>query len=68
MEFKGKPHYFSKKLMMNNIFIPTFSYQGQTWSLTKVQERKTTINEMRLLKRAVNVTRRETEIITSEKW
>uniref|UniRef100_A0A0B7BV07 Uncharacterized protein n=2 Tax=Arion vulgaris TaxID=1028688 RepID=A0A0B7BV07_9EUPU len=48
-----------KRQLINCIFIPTLCYQCQTWPLTKTQERKITTCEMRCLRKAVNVTRRD---------
>ena len=49
----------SKRQMINSIFLPSLCYQSQTWSLSKVQERKITTCEMRCLRKAINVTRRD---------
>ena len=49
----------TKRQIINAIFIPTLCYQGQTWALTKEQERKITTCEMRCLRKAVNKTRRD---------
>ena len=48
-----------KQQLINCIFLPTLCYQCQTWSLTKAQERKITTCEMRCLRKAANVTRRD---------
>lgn len=48
-----------KRQLINCIFIPTLCYQCQTWSLTKTQEKKITTCEMRCLRKAANVTRRD---------
>ncbi|XP_076059484.1 uncharacterized protein LOC143036121 [Oratosquilla oratoria] len=49
----------TKAKLINSIFIPTLTYQCQTWTLTKSLERKITTCEMRCLRRAVNKTRRD---------
>ncbi|XP_076059466.1 uncharacterized protein LOC143036094 [Oratosquilla oratoria] len=49
----------TKAKLINSIFIPTLTYQCQTWTLTKNLERKITTCEMRCLRRAVNKTRRD---------
>ncbi len=49
----------TKAKLINTIFIPTLTYQCQTWPLTKVHERKLTTCEMKCLRRAVNKTRRD---------
>ncbi|XP_076057800.1 uncharacterized protein LOC143035112 [Oratosquilla oratoria] len=49
----------TKVKLINSIFIPTLTYQYQTWTLTKSLERKITTCEMRCLRRAVNKTRRD---------
>ena len=48
-----------KRQLINSIFTPTLCYQCQTWPLSKTQERKTTTCEMKCLRKAVNVTRRD---------
>ena len=48
-----------KRQLINSIFTPTLCYQCQTWPLSKTQERKITTCEMRCLRKAVNVTRRD---------
>ena len=52
-------HFETKAKLINSIFIPTLTYQCQTWNLTKSLERKITTCEMRCLRRAVNKTRRD---------
>ena len=49
----------AKAKLINSIFIPTLTYQCQTWSLIKSLEIKITTCEMRCLRRAVNKTRRD---------
>ncbi len=49
----------AKAKLINTMFIPTLTYQCQTWPLTKVHERKLTTCEMKCLRRAVNKTRRD---------
>ena len=49
----------TKAQLLNTIFVPTLTYQCQTWSLTKAQERKLVTCEMRCLRRAANKTRRD---------
>jgi len=49
----------TKARLIDSIFIPTLTYQCQTWTLTKSLERKITTCEMRCLRRAVNKTRRD---------
>ena len=49
----------TKAKLINSIFIPTLTYQCQTWTLTKSLERKITTCEMRCLRRSVNKTRRD---------
>ena len=49
----------TKAQLINTTFIPTLTYQCQTWSLTKAQERKLVTCEMRCLRRAANKTRRD---------
>ena len=49
----------TKAKLINAIFLPTLTYQCQTWSLTKALERKLVTCEMRCLRRAANKTRRD---------
>ena len=49
----------TKAKLINTIFTPTLTYQCQTWTLTKPQERKITTCEMRCLRKTINVTRRD---------
>ena len=49
----------TKARLIDTIFVPTLTYQCQTWTLTKSLERKITTCEMRCLRRAVNKTRRD---------
>ena len=49
----------TKAKLINTIFLPTLTYQCQTWSLTKALERKLVTCEMKCLRRAVNKTRRD---------
>ena len=44
--------------IINPIFVPTLTYQCQTWIMTKPLKRKITTCEMRCLWKAVNKTRR----------
>ena len=48
-----------KAKLINVIFLPTLTYQCQTWSLNKTLERKLVTCEMRCLRKAVNKTRRD---------
>ena len=48
----------TKAKLINAIFLPTLTYQCQTWSLTKDLERKLVTCEMKCLRKAVNKTRR----------
>ena len=48
-----------KNKVINSIFVPTLTYQCQTWTMTKSLERKITTCEMRCLRKAVNKTRRD---------
>ncbi|KAI8516720.1 hypothetical protein Bbelb_053010 [Branchiostoma belcheri] len=48
-----------KAKLINTIFVPTLTYQCQTWTLSKTQERKLTSCEMRCLRRAAGKTRRD---------
>ncbi|KAI8494059.1 hypothetical protein Bbelb_284060 [Branchiostoma belcheri] len=48
-----------KAKLINTIFVPTLTYQCQTWTLSKAQERKLTSCEMRCLRRAAGKTRRD---------
>ena len=50
----------AKAKLIDSIFIPTLTYQCQTWTLTKGLGGKITTCEMRCLRRAVNKTRRDT--------
>ena len=49
----------TKSKIINSIFLPTLTYQCQTWTMTKPLERKITTCEMRCLRKAVNKTRRD---------
>ncbi|KAI8504892.1 hypothetical protein Bbelb_170010 [Branchiostoma belcheri] len=49
----------TKAKLFNSIFLPTLTYQCQTWTLTKPLERKIITCEMRCLRRLVNRTRRD---------
>ena len=49
----------TKAKLINTVFTPTLTYQCQTWSLTKAQERRLVTCEMRCLRRAANKTRRD---------
>ena len=49
----------TKVKLINAIFLPTLTYQCQTWSLTKDLERKLVTCEMKCLRKAVNKTRRD---------
>ena len=49
----------TKAKLINSIFLPTLTYQCQTWTLTKTLEQKITTCEMKCLRRAVNKTRRD---------
>ena len=48
----------AKSTIINSIFVPTLTYQCQTWTMTKPLECKITTCEMRCLRKAVNKTRR----------
>ena len=49
----------TKSKIIHSIFVPTLTYQCQTWTMTKPLERKITTCEMRCLRKAVNKTRRD---------
>ena len=49
----------TKAKLINAIFLPTLTYQCQTWSLTKALERKLVTCEMKYLRKVVNKTRRD---------
>ena len=49
----------TKAKLINAIFLPTLTYQCQTWSLTKDLERKLVTCEMKCLRKAANKTRRD---------
>ena len=49
----------TKSKIINSIFLPTLTYQCQTWTMTKLLEQKITTCEMRCLRKAVNKTRRD---------
>ncbi|XP_035664606.1 uncharacterized protein LOC118408089 [Branchiostoma floridae] len=49
----------TKARLINAIFVPTLTYQCQTWTLNRAQERKLTSCEMRVLRRAAGKTRRD---------
>ena len=48
-----------KRQMIKSIFLPTLCYQCQTWSLTAAHHRKLTTCEMKCLRKAVGVTRKD---------
>ena len=47
----------TKSKIINSIFLPTLTYQCQTWTLTKPLERKITTCEMRCFRKAVKIKR-----------
>ena len=49
----------TKAKLINAIFLPTLTYQCQTWSLTKDLERKVVTCEMKCLRKVVNKTKRD---------
>ena len=49
----------TKSKIINPIFIPTLTYQCQTWTMTKPLECKITTCEMRCLRKVVYKTRRD---------
>ena len=49
----------TKRKIINSIFVPTLTYQCQTWTMTKPLERKITTCDMRCLRKAINKTRRD---------
>ena len=49
----------SKSTIINSIFVPTLTYQYQTWTMTKPLECKITTCKMRCLRKAVNKTKRD---------
>ena len=49
----------AKSTIINSIFVPTLTYQCQTWTMTKPLERKITICEMRCSRKSVTKTRRD---------
>ena len=49
----------TKSKIINSIFVPTLTYQCQTWTITKPLERKITTCELRCLRKAVHKTRRD---------
>ena len=49
----------TKAKLINAIFLPTLTYQCQTWPLTKALEQKLVTCEMKCLRKAVNKTRRD---------
>ena len=49
----------TKAKLINSIFLPTLTYQCQTWTMTKSLERKITTCEMKCLRRAAGKTRRD---------
>jgi len=53
----------TKTKLINYIFLPTLMYQCQTWSLSKVLERKLVTSEMKCSRKAVNKTSRDNEVI-----
>jgi hypothetical protein len=55
----------TKARLINTIFLPTLTYQCQTWTLTKAQEREIKTYEMKCLRRAADKTRRD--VIRKEK-
>ena len=44
-------------MLINAVFVPTLTYQCQTWTLNKALEQKVTSCEMRCLRRAAGKTR-----------
>ena len=48
-----------KSQLINSIFLPTLTYQYQTWALNAALERKITACEMKYLRKTINVTRRD---------
>ena len=48
-----------KSKIINSIFVPTLTYQCQSWTTTKPLERRITTCEMRCLRKAVYKTRRD---------
>ena len=48
----------TKSKIINSIFLPTLTYQCQTWTMTKPLERKILTREMRCIRKDVNKTRR----------
>ena len=49
----------TKSKIINSIFLPTLTYQRQSYTMTKPLERKITTREMRCLRKAANKTRRD---------
>ena len=49
----------TKSKIINAIFVPTLTYQCQTWTMTRPLERKITTCEMICLRKAVKKTRRD---------
>ena len=49
----------TKSKIINSIFVPTLTYQCQTWTMTKPLGRKITTCEMRCLRKDVNKTGRD---------
>lgn len=49
----------TKRHLIQSIFIPILCYQCQTWSLTTTHQRKLVSTEMRCLRKAAGVTRRD---------
>ena len=49
----------TKSKIIDSIFLPTLTYQCQTWTMTKPLGHKITTCEMRCLRKAVNKTRRD---------
>ena len=49
----------TKRKIINSIFVPSLTYQCQTWTMNKPLERKITTCKMRYLRKAINKTRRD---------
>lgn len=49
----------TKKHLIQSVFVPTLCYQCQTWTLTTKQKNKLVTTEMRCLRKALGVTRRD---------
>ena len=48
-----------KRQIINSIFIPTLTYQCQSWTLTNPLKSKIQACEMRCLRKTLNITRRD---------